>query len=154
MTTMVVKRNGTTQPFDASKIDKAVDWATQGLDIDPNIIKDGAVMLIRPNMPTSEIQLSLVQSAAKLIKRSCMDASKAAARLALLDIYSKVNAELGYADFGYAPLRTYIERGVADQVLTPELLEHFDLEALNKVIIPENDLLFDYLGSSHPGALS
>lgn len=146
MTTMVVKRDGTTQPFDASKIDKAVDWATQGLDVDPNIIKDGTVMLIRPNMPTSEIQLSLVQSAAKLIKRSCMDASKAAARLALLDIYSKVNAELGHTGFGYAPLRTYIERGVADQVLTPELLEHFDLEALDAVIVPANDLLFEYLG--------
>lgn len=146
MTTMVVKRDGTTQPFDVSKIDKAVDWATKGLDVDPNIIKDGTVMLVRPNMPTSEIQLSLVQSAAKLIKRDCMDASKAAARLALLDIYSQVNTELGHADFGYAPLRTYIQRGVADRVLTPELLEHFDLDRLDSVIVPENDLLFEYLG--------
>lgn len=146
MTTMVVKRNGTTQPFDAAKIDKAITWATEGLDVDPKTIKDGAIMLVRPNMPTSEIQLSLIQSAAKLIKRHCMDASKAAARLSLLDIYSKVNTELGHDGFGYAPLRTYIERGVQDKVLSPDLLEHFDLEVLNNVIISENDLLFEYLG--------
>lgn len=146
MTTMVVKRNGTTQPFDESKIDKAIAWATQGLNVSAKAIKEGAIMLVRPNIPTSEIQRSLVQSAAKLIKRDCMDASKAAARLSMLDIYGKANKELGHEGFGYPSLRTYIERGVSDKVLSAELLEHFDLEALDKVIIPQNDLLFEYLG--------
>lgn len=146
MTTLVVKRNGTTQPFDESKITKAIDWATAELDVDPKAVKDGVIMLVRPNIPTAEIQQALVLSAAKLIKRECPDASKVAARLSLLDLYSKANRELGNDDYDYPVLRTYIERGVRDKVLSPALLEHFDIEALDEVIEPQNDLLFEYLG--------
>lgn len=146
MTELVVKRNGTTQPFDEAKIDKAIQWAVKGLNVSAEAIKDGVVMLVRPNIPTAEIQQALVLSAAKLIGRKCMDASFAAARLSLLDLYSKVNRELGTDGYNYPRLRTYIQRGVNDKVLSPELLEHFDLDALDSVIVPQNDFLFEYLG--------
>lgn len=146
MTNLVVKRNGITQLFDEAKIERAINWAVKGLDVSASAVKDGVVMLVRPNIPTSEIQLALVLAAAKLIKRNCPDASKVAARLALLDLYSKVNRGLDNDGYDYPTLRTYIERGVSDEVLSSDLLKHFDLEALNDVICPENDLLFEYLG--------
>ena len=146
MTNMVVKRNGTTQPFDETKIDRAILWATNGLDVNPQEVKDGVIMLVRPNIPTAEIQQALVLASTKLISRSKPDASKVAARLSLLDLYSKVNRELGNIDdYDYPSLRSYIERGVSDKVLSPALLD-FDLEALDEVIVPQNDLLFEYLG--------
>ncbi|MEJ8025462.1 ribonucleoside-diphosphate reductase subunit alpha [Acinetobacter baumannii] len=147
MTTLVVKRDGSTQEFDATKIEKAINWAVEGLDVSADAIKDGTVMLVRPNMPTAEIQKALILSASKLIKRNCMDASLAAARLMLLDLYSSVAKEFGNKanTAQYPTLRQYIERAVAEKALTPELLE-FDLEALNAVIKPENDKKFEYLG--------
>lgn len=146
MTYMVVKRDGSTQPFDDAKIERAILWACKDLNVDPQAVKDGVIMLVRPNIPTAEIQQSLVLSAAKLIKRDCMDATKVAARLALLDLYSKVNRELGNDGYDYPALRTYLERAVHDKLLNPALLEDFDLEALEEVIEPENDKLFEYLG--------
>lgn len=146
MTNLVVKRDGTTQPFDEAKIERAIQWATKGLNVKPEAVKEGVIMLVRPNIPTAEIQRALILSAAKLIKRNCPDASKVAARLSLLDLYSKVNRELGEDGYNYPSLRKYIERGVADKTLSPELLEHFDLELLDGIIVPENDFLFEYLG--------
>lgn len=146
MTNLVVKRNGTTQAFDEAKIARAIEWATDGLNVSPQAVKDGVIMLVRPNIPTAEIQQALVLAAAKLIKRNCPDASYVAARLSLLDLYSRANRELGYDTFGYTTLGKYIERGVNDKVLSPELLKYFDIEKLNEVIKPERDLYFEYLG--------
>jgi ribonucleoside-diphosphate reductase alpha chain len=147
MTMQVVKRNGTKQDFDLTKIDRAVNWATDGLAVDAEKIKVGVRTFAYPNMPTTDIQKSLIQSAAQLIKRDCMDAPLAAARLMLLDLYAVVAKQFGHSTsaYLYPHLQDYIERGVKEKVLSKELLR-FDLEKLNAVIDPESDKLFEYLG--------
>ncbi|WP_151708863.1 ribonucleoside-diphosphate reductase subunit alpha [Acinetobacter brisouii] len=147
----VTKRNGSTQPLDVAKIKKAIQWATNGLSIDSKEVEENAIMLIRPNMPTSEIQQSLILAAAGLLEKGVayMDASFVAARLKLLDLYKSVNLTLGtsHDSMEYPTLREYVKRGINENILSTDLLA-FDLEKLNAEIKPENDLLFTYLGLS------
>lgn len=148
---VVTKRNGETETFNPAKIDKAINWATKGLSISPQEVKDATIMLVRPGMPTSEIQKALILAASSLMEKGVdyMDASFVAARLLLLDLYKSVGQTLGTQNkMEYPHLKTYIERGVVEKVLSADLLGLFDLEELNKAIQPEKDLLFGYLGLS------
>lgn len=143
----VTKRNGELELFNQSKINRAVEWACNGLNVDKDKIINGVILLLRPNIKTSEIQRSLVLSASKLIGLECIDAPYATARLQLLDLYKtvRVNLELGDDVIAYPHLKDYIFAGVKSGILNPELL-NFDLEALNSAIKQENDLKFQYLG--------
>ena len=136
----VVKRGGSSELLDFSKIEKAVNWATEGLDVDPNDVIEKAKILFFNNMKTSDIQLALIDGAKKLISIECQDASKAAARLKLLDLY-KVAAR----GITYPHLIDYITRGVSEKLLSAQLLA-FDFFTLERAIKPERDLQFEYLG--------
>ena len=57
------------------------------------------------------------------------------------DLYHRVN---GFT--GYGSLISYFERGEAEGRILLGLKEKFDLVALEKHIVPERDLEFNYLG--------
>jgi ribonucleoside-diphosphate reductase alpha chain len=64
-----------------------------------------------------------------------------AARLFLFDLYHRVN---GFT--GYDSLEKYFKRGEEAGRILLGLSGKFDLEKLNKHIVPERDMLFNYLG--------
>lgn len=148
----VTKRDGRKEKFDESKIMRAVYWACDGLDVEPKSILDKTFLLLRSEITTAEVQRALTIAAADLIKITCMDASFAAARLTLLDLYKTVRMNLKIEDndsfnMQYPHLRTYLTHAVKTSNISEKLLgEGFDLDKLNAVIDPSCDLKFQYMG--------
>lgn len=138
----VIKRDGTREVLDVTKIQKATAWACYGLQVSQSELEMRAQVLFFDGMKTTEIHAATVRGAAEMISRECQDASKAAARLVLLDLYKRVNNSNGYT----GTLRAYIEKGIAQQTLNPAMAQVFDLEALNAAIKADRDLQFEYLG--------
>lgn len=137
----VIKRLGESQPLNISKIHDATQWATEGLDVSQSELETAAHLMLFDGIRTSDIQKALIVSAAGLITVDQPDYTFVAARLLLQVIYKEVTG--GPVD--YPHLRNYIEKGVEENRLNPELLK-FDLEYLDKIIQPERDFQFDYLG--------
>ncbi|TPU39033.1 ribonucleoside-diphosphate reductase subunit alpha [Acinetobacter baumannii] len=144
----VTKRNGATEPFSPSKIEKAVNWAVDGTSVESQEVIDKAILLIYDGIKTSDIQQALIKGAAKLVSATKADASLVSARLLLLDLYKTVCGEDGKVSSGgfqYPHIKDYLEKGVSLKLLDPELL-NYDLERINAAIKPERDLSFHYLG--------
>jgi ribonucleoside-diphosphate reductase alpha chain len=138
----VIKRDGSREQFDATKIDRLTEFATQGLNVDVALLKRETKLLIYDGMTTSEIFDAQVKAAAGLINRDPMrmDFTFVAARYLLSRLYKDVAGE---AHYGH--LKDYIAEGIAEERIDPKLGK-FDLEALNTAIRPEQDLQFTYLG--------
>ncbi|MDN8514729.1 ATP cone domain-containing protein, partial [Acinetobacter baumannii] len=51
----VTKRNGATEPFSPSKIEKAVNWAVDGTSVESQEVIDKAILLIYDGIKTSDI---------------------------------------------------------------------------------------------------
>ncbi|MCE6391146.1 ribonucleoside-diphosphate reductase subunit alpha, partial [Acinetobacter baumannii] len=144
----VTKRNGATEPFSPSKIEKAVNWAVDGTSVESQEVIDKAILLIYDGIKTSDIQQALIKGAAKLVSATKADASLVSARLLLLDLYKTVcgvNGKVSGGGFQYPHIKDYLEKGVSLKLLDPELL-NYDLERINAAIKPERDLSFHYLG--------
>ena len=137
----VIKRDGRKEALDVSKIQKETAWACQGLNVSQSELEMRAQVLFFDGMKTTEIHAAVTRGAVSMISKECMDASKAAARLVVLDLYKRVAGSMEYPS-----LRSYIERGVEMKLLNPELLTKFSLTTLDQVINPARDRQFEYLG--------
>ena len=136
-----IKHDGTSQPRDDSKIQKATAWACKGLNVSQSELEVNVTAKFFDGMTTAAVQDALITSGGELISRANPDYKFATARLLLQKVYKEVTG--GPVD--YPSLRSYVETGIAEKQLDPELAT-FDLEALNGHIKAERDLQFDYLG--------
>lgn len=138
----VIKNDGSSQPLDPLKIQKATAWACKDLpDVSQSELEVNVHAKFFDGMKTSAIQDALIISGGELISREAPGYRFATARLLLQKVYKEVTG----GPVEYPSLRSYIETGVKEKQLDPRLLQ-FDLESLNAFIKPERDLQFDYLG--------
>ena len=141
----VTKRDGSVEVFDAEKVNKVLEWATEGVaKVNSSDIAMRANISLVEKMSTSDIHETLVDSAKDMIDEFNPNYSKVAARLfiymlrkkvwggknapKLLDLIKK-NSELGFYD--------------------PAILENYSKEEINKVdelIDHSRDDQFDYGG--------
>jgi ribonucleoside-diphosphate reductase alpha chain len=148
----VVKRDGTREPYDANKINLAIEHASIGLD--PNItwvtqIASELELTLFDGITTQQLDEAVIQVALQNVKDDpAFDV--VAARLLLKTIYKSVLGD--YADDGEVAalhrqhFRGSIERGVAEDLLDPRLGSMFDLEALAAALDPSHDDLLKYIG--------
>jgi ribonucleoside-diphosphate reductase alpha chain len=140
----VTKRNGKKEDFDIQKIRRAIEWASQGLDVDTLEIETNANVRLTDGISTAKIHESMIQSAAELNSVQKQDYTKAAARMLLQVILKEVepNSEIQ----SYPSLRKAIEIGVDEGIINDLLEDDFDLDLLQEALVPERDFEFDYLG--------
>ena len=62
----IIKRDGDKVPFDVHKIKKAIEWAIEGLDINPLVLESQSQINIQNNMTTEQIQETLINTALSL----------------------------------------------------------------------------------------
>ena len=146
----VTKRNGTKEPFDIKKIDKALNFAVRGTDIEIDQIKKEVVQLLRPNIPTSDIHNSLILASENLLTKGVKNfsATYVASRLLLLLVYKKTKAEINKTDTAefYTELKEYLNHGVEKSVIDKKLIDgRFDLDQLDSAINVKRDLRLTYL---------
>lgn len=148
----VVKRNGEREPYDANKINLAIENAAEGLDENITWVTQIASELeltLFDGITTQQLDEAVIQVALQNVKDDpAFDT--VAARLLLKTIYKRVLGDYVTAeelkDLHVEKFLPYIERGVAEELLDPRFTTHFDLARLAGALTPEHDGLLKYIG--------
>jgi ribonucleoside-diphosphate reductase alpha chain len=148
----VVKRDGTREPYDANKINLAIEHASAGLD--PNItwvtqIASELELTLFDGITTQQLDEAVIQVALQNVKDDpAFDV--VAARLLLKTIYKRVLGDYETAEelksLHTEHFAANVKRGVDEGLLDPRLTELFDLTALSAALEPAHDELLKYIG--------
>jgi ribonucleoside-diphosphate reductase alpha chain len=148
----VVKRNGQREPYDANKINLAIEHASQGLDENITWVTQIASELeltLFDGITTQQLDEAVIQVALQNVKDDpAFDI--VAARLLLKTIYKRVLGDYETADelksLHTSHFRGYIDRGVSEQLLDPRFTSLYDLDRLAAALEPDRDELLKYIG--------
>ena len=152
MTITVVKRNGDREPYDANKINLAIENASVGLDENITWVTQIASELeltLFDGITTQQLDEAVIQVALQNVKDDpAFDT--VAARLLLKTVYKRVLGDYETADELKAlhrdGFRGYIDRGVSETLLDPRFPGLFDLDRLAAALEPAHDELLKYIG--------
>ena len=152
MNITVVKRDGSREPYDANKINLAIEeaavgfpdklaWVTQiGTELELTLF-DG--------ITSQQLDEAVIQVALQNVKDD-PGFDTIAARLLLKTIYKRVLGDYDTADelkdLHAKHFAENVTRGVEEGLLDSRLTEMFDLDALGKELVPEYDGLLKYIG--------
>ncbi len=148
----VVKRDGTREPYDANKINLAIESAAEGLDESITWVTQIASELeltLFDGITTQQLDEAVIQVALQNIKDDpAFDI--VAARLLLKTIYKRVLGDYSSADelrdLHQQHFAAYIRRGVDEVLLDSRFTELFDLGRLAAALEPAHDELLKYIG--------
>ncbi len=148
----VVKRNGEREPYDANKINLAIEHASA--DLDDNItwvtqIASELELTLFDGITTQQLDEAVIQVALQNVKDDpAFDI--VAARLLLKTIYKRVLGDYTSAEQLKDLHRTHfaanVTRGVDEGLLDPRLTSMFDLDYLATHLEPAHDELLKYIG--------
>lgn len=146
--------DGRKAPLDTARMARIVAESCAELEgVDQKLIIEDAERNLFDGVPVADVSKALVMTARTLIEQD-PHYSFVAARLLLDELRSEALSFLGVAPAatlaempGLYPayFRAYIEKGIACELLSPELSK-FDLPRLAKAIVFDRDLKWDYLG--------
>jgi len=148
----VVKRNGQREPYDANKINLAIEHASAGLDENITWVTQIASELeltLFDGITTQQLDEAVIQVALQNVKDDpAFDV--VAARLLLKTIYKRVlgdyETEAELKQLHAAHFAANITRGVDEGLLDSRLTELFDLDVLAQALEPNHDELLKYIG--------
>ena len=152
MTITVVKRNGSREPYDANKINLAIEKAAEGLDDQVAWVTQIASELeltLFDGITTQQLDEAVIQVALQNVKDDpAFDT--VSARLLLKTIYKRVLGDYETADELKSLHRQHfaqnVRRGVEEGLLDERLLQLFDLDRLAEALEPSRDELLKYIG--------
>jgi ribonucleoside-diphosphate reductase alpha chain len=138
----VQKRNGSTEPLQIDKIQKATAWACKGLNVSQSELETSAGLMLFDGITTTEIHRATTLAAAALISLENPEYTYVAARLLLQQILKESQHSIHYP-----ALVNYMTEAVGGEKLTPKFLDgRFDYDKLEAALVKSRDLQFDYLG--------
>jgi ribonucleoside-diphosphate reductase alpha chain len=148
----VVKRNGEREPYNANKINLAIERASS--DLDDNItwvtqIASELELTLFDGITTQQLDEAVIQVALQNVKDDpAFDI--VAARLLLKTIYKRVLGDYTSPEQLKDMHRTHfaanVTRGVDEGLLDPRLISMFDLDYLAGHLEPAHDELLKYIG--------
>jgi len=152
MSITVTKRDGTRQPYDADRINRAIERATAGLPdgigMTMQIASELAITLF-DGITTEQLDEAAISVAVQNIKDD-PDYDKVASRLLLKTIYKRVLGDYEtpteLALLHRARFPGYVREAVEEGALSSRLASDFDLEELGKALEVDNDDLLRYMG--------
>ena len=152
MTITVVTRNGNREPYDANKINLAIEDAAVGLDDSITWVTQIASELeltLFDGITTQQLDEAVIQVALQNVKDDpAFDTL--AARLLLKTIYKRVLGDYETADelkrLHVQHFAENVKRGVDEGLLDERLVQMFDLETLAAALEPARDELLKYIG--------
>ena len=152
MSITVVKRNGEREPYDANKINLAIEEAAEGLNDSIAWVTQIATELeitLFDGITTQQLDEAVIQVALQNVKDDpAFDI--VAARLLLKTIYKSVLGEYRTRDELTKLHRDHFKanmlRGVEEGLLDARLGQMFDLDELATHLNPEHDDLLKYIG--------
>lgn len=148
----VVKRNGEREPYDANKINLAIEAASRGLDENITWVTQIASELeltLFDGITTQQLDEAVIQVALQNVKDDpAFDT--VAARLLLKTIYKAVLGDYETDEQLKAlhaeHFAAYVRRGVDELLLDPRFPDLYDLDRLAAALEPGRDELLKYIG--------
>ncbi len=152
MTITVVKRNGTREPYDANKINLAIEAAAVGLDDTITWVTQIASELeltLFDGITTQQLDEAVIQVALQNVKDDpAFDV--VAARLLVKTIYKRVLGDYDSAEelksLHAKHFEQNVTRGVEEGLLDERLIQMFDFDRLAAALEPSRDELLKYIG--------
>jgi ribonucleoside-diphosphate reductase alpha chain len=152
VTITVVKRNGEREPYDANKINLAIEHASAGLDENITWVTQIASELeltLFDGITTQQLDEAVIQVALQNVKDDpAFDI--VAARLLLKTIYKRVLGDYTSPEqlkaLHVEHFEKNVRRGVDEGLLDPRLVSMFDFERLAAALEPAHDELLKYIG--------
>lgn len=145
--THVVKRDGSREPLDISKIQKQTSAATQGLkNVSQSELELDAKLNFIDGITSEQIQQILIKTAVDKIDLDKPDWTFVAARLFLFDLTHKVRQAYKQHGYNEITLEAYLSVGKKENRLLSNLGYGYDLTKLQAAIDTQRDYLFNYLG--------
>ena len=150
---LVKNEDGSTFLWDGLELRRRIDFARLGLDLCLNgeQIENELRRSFFAEMTLEDLNRTVVLNAKVLIERDA-DFAKFAARIMLSYIYEDVlgwnilaDGLAGLAECHRRAFRSYLQRGVEIDRLSPKLLD-YDLDKLAAALDPSADMDFDFLG--------
>ncbi|MBX3194813.1 MAG: ribonucleoside-diphosphate reductase subunit alpha [Microbacteriaceae bacterium] len=152
MSITVVKRNGQREPYDANKINLAIEHASRGLDENITWVTQIASELeltLFDGITTQQLDEAVIQVALQNVKDD-PQFDTVAARLLLKTIYKRVLGDYETDDelksLHAQHFRSTIERGVEENLFDSRFLKLYDLDRLAEALEPARDGLLKYIG--------
>ncbi len=143
----VVNRHLQRVPLDISKIRRMIQWACQGLNVNPIELESALQTKLRPGISTTDIQENLIIQALNLCKIESPNWNRVAGRLFLWNYIEAVKASRGFSYDGYTTSVTkLIECGRYSKRITDFYSEE-DLKKASSWIDPTDDYNYDYAGA-------
>lgn len=156
----VTKRNGTQVPYDASKINKIIEFACEGLDsCSASELGSSLVLQLVDGMQTKDILKVLIQTASEKVKTEVLDEygnpsvklnsnwEYVAGRLFIYDLYKECAINRNYTNFGYGDFKGLIANTQYGDYLRDGYTDE-QIEELGNYIDMDRDELFNYDGVS------
>jgi ribonucleoside-diphosphate reductase alpha chain len=148
----VVKRNGEREPYDANKINLAIEHASAGLDENITWVTQIASELeltLFDGISTQQLDEAVIQVALQNVKDDpAFDI--VAARLLLKTIYKRVlgdyTSQEQLKSLHAEHFEKNVRRGVEEGLLDPRLVQMFDFDRLSASLEPAHDELLKYIG--------
>jgi ribonucleoside-diphosphate reductase alpha chain len=148
----VVKRDGEREPYDANKINLAIEHATYGLDDNITWVTQIASELeltLFDGITTQQLDEAVIQVALQNVKDDpAFDV--VAARLLLKTIYKRVLGDYSSAEelksLHASHFEANVRRGVEEGLLDSRLTALFDFDVLSAALEPAHDELLKYIG--------
>jgi len=142
----VIRRDGSLTALNISKIRVVVDWACEGLEVNPIALEAGLTTRLRDGISTREIQDNLINCALELCSPSDPDWRYVAGRLQIWSLWKDTLVRRGYEYGDYCrTVHNKVEQGQYDvRILTYSVEE---LQEAGSWINPEWDKDYDYAGA-------
>ena len=148
--TEVIKRDGSRAALDIEKLHKVVFYACEDINgVSPSEVEIHSQVQFFDGIKTSDVQETLIKSAADLINLNTPNYTYVAARLLLFGIQKQVfNTKWKDSEI-YPPLKDIIQRNIDIGVYDDDILKWYkeeELDQLDKYIKHSRDLTFTYAG--------
>jgi ribonucleoside-diphosphate reductase alpha chain len=152
VTITVVKRDGSREPYDANKINLAIEKAAEGLADQVAWVTQIASELeltLFDGITTQQLDEAVIQVALQNVKDDpAFDI--VSARLLLKTIYKRVLGDFEtpeeLKELHHKHFAANVRRGVEEGLLDERLTQLFDLDRLAQALEPSRDELFKYIG--------
>lgn len=147
----VIHTDGRVTPYDANRAIEVINWACEGLDVDPDKLSRRLSRRFNADTTTEAIQNGLIRSAAELADLNYPDWLKVSGRLRMWDWRRKVKARRGYLYGNYPVAFEYLRsEGLYEGDLIKKFLDTYsanDIAEAGTWIDPERDMRFDISGA-------
>jgi ribonucleotide reductase alpha subunit len=147
----VIHTDGTRTPYDANRAIEVINWACEGLEVDPDKLSRRLNRRFDTDTTTEAIQNGLIRSAAELADLQYPDWLKVSGRLRMWDWRRKVKARRGYLYGNYPAAFEYLRsEGLYEGNLIEKFLDTYsadDIAEAGTWIDPERDMRFDISGA-------